>query len=121
LYIEWIKNCYKRKLADEVFVAEKNGSPVGFFTYKLDNKLLKFTGIRGLGRGIAVVLPEARGAIVGLTQEALKKGKLVQKVALGVFETLIWNRAAIKIWQKFGMDFVCSKYTFHKWIGSELI
>lgn len=116
LYIEWIKNCCKGQLADKVFVAEKEDRAVGFFTYKLDNKLLKFTGIKALGRGIAAVLPEVKGAIVGLTREALRRGKLIQRVDLGIFQTLLWNYEAIRIWQNFGMDFVCSKYTFHKWL-----
>jgi hypothetical protein len=116
LYVEWIKNCCKRKTADEVFVLEKKFRPVGFFTYNLDKKLLKFTGIKSLGRGIAAVLPEAKGGYISLLIEALKKGKLELKVDLGVFETQIWNYSVIKIWHKFKMDFVGSKYTFHKWV-----
>ena len=94
---------------------EKNDIPVGFFTYKLDKKLWEFTGVRGLGRGIAAALPENKGAIVGLTIGALREGRVTQN-DVGIFETLIWNRSAIKIWQRFGMDFVCSKYTLHKWL-----
>jgi len=121
LYAKWIRNCCKRKLADEVFVAEKRNKPVGFFTYKLDNKLLEFTEVMALGRGIAAVLPEAKGGYVNLLIEALKKVKSELKVDLCIFDTQIWNYPVIKIWQKFKMDFVCSKYTFHKWIDNKVI
>ncbi|MFN7171007.1 MAG: hypothetical protein ACK4NT_07220, partial [Candidatus Omnitrophota bacterium] len=72
LYSEWIKNaCLPRPCTQErgldkatafTFVVEKRNRPIGFFTCKLNQALLKWTKIKVLGRGLAAVLPEARGA-----------------------------------------------------------
>ena len=118
LYIEWVKNCCKGELADEVLIAEKKGKVVGFFTYKLDERLKRFMGVKCAGRGIAAVSPEAKGAYVSLLKAAIERGELITKLDLGEFETQVWNYPVIKIFQRFGMNYVNSKHAFHKWIGS---
>jgi RimJ/RimL family protein N-acetyltransferase len=117
LHIEWIKNCCNGKLADKVLVAERSGNVIGFFTYKLDEILRDSTGIKCWGRGIAAISPQAKGAYVSLLKAAVQRGKLRAKVDLGEFETQIWNYPVIKIYKRFGMDYVSSKYSYHKWLG----
>lgn len=67
------------------------------------------------GRGLSAVLPEAKGAYVSLVKAA------IQNIFLHYdyleFDTQLTNYEVIKVWQKFGFDFIRAKHTFHKRLG----
>jgi hypothetical protein len=116
-YAEWVNNCFNKSLADEILVAERNGKVVGFFTYKLDKRLSAFAGINFFGRGIAAVLPGAKGAYVNLLEAAIEKARSnFGNDCCGELDTQIWNYQAIKVFQRFRMDFVNSAFSFHNWL-----
>lgn len=114
LFGEWIKNCTRGKYADRVIVAERDSQVVGFLTFKLNKELQKFTGYKIAGHGLSAVSPEAKGIYPGLVKAA------IQYIALNYdfleFDTQLNNYEVIKVWQKFGFDFIRVKYTFHNWL-----
>jgi len=117
LYCEWIRNACVDKDTAFTFVAEKKNIPVGFFTCELNQGLLKWTKIKVLGRGLAAVLPEAKGAYISFIKAALHRGMKILKVDIGEFDTQIYNYSVIKAYQRFGMIPAKARYTFHKWIN----
>ncbi len=111
---EWIKNCCSDISEDIVLVAEKGGKVKGFFTYRTNEHVYNVFGLRGVGRGISVVLPDAKGAFVSFLKSAIGKGKEEGQINLAEFDTQIWNYQSVKIFQRFGMEYVKSVVTFHK-------
>lgn len=111
-YVEWLKNCCRGNRADMVLVAEKAGIPVGFFTFLRNDSLLK-AGIQCWGRGIAAVSAAAPGAYISLLKEALRRGRSYG-IDIGEFDTQISNFPVIRLYQRFGMEFVNSSFWFHK-------
>lgn len=118
LYSEWIKNAPLDKDTAFTFVAEKENQPVGFFTCKFNHNILKWTKMKVLGRGLAAVLPEARGAYISLIKMALHRGMNILKVDIGEFDTQVYNYPVIKTYQRFGMELVLARCTFHRWMES---
>lgn len=113
-YREWVKGCFRKDMADDIFVALKKEKAVGFFTYKMDKELYTYTGIRALGRGVSVVSKYAPGAYINLLEAALRKGMCELRVDFGVFETQIWNYPVIRAYQRYGLKFVACRHTFHR-------
>jgi hypothetical protein len=105
-------------MAEFVLVAERNKKPVGFFTCRLNQDLLKYIDIRCLGRGLAAVSPEARGSYIDLMKATLYRGMKIMKVDIGEFETQGNNYPVIRAYQKSGMDLVRMKYIFNKNINT---
>lgn len=118
-HAEWLKNCLTGKMADDISVAVHKGKPVGFLAYKQNRELSEIMKVRFLGRGIAAVLPQAKGAIITLFRDTINKWLTSSdKIVLGEFETQITYYAMIKILKRLGMDYVASKHTFHRWFSS---
>jgi GNAT superfamily N-acetyltransferase len=61
LYARWLELACDGEFADVVVVAEVDGRPVGFNTFKLDSRLTEATGVGFGAHGIAAVAPEYRG------------------------------------------------------------
>jgi len=119
LYEQWIKNACLNKKRDRVLIAKKNDkTPVGFLIYRLNERIFKYTGCRIIGEGLAAISPEGKGAFPSLLKAALNNE--IKSIDYAEFDSLIHNYEAIKVYRKFGLDFVRGKYTFHKWLGDSI-
>ncbi|MBI5749729.1 MAG: hypothetical protein HZA00_11465, partial [Nitrospinae bacterium] len=116
--IEWTKNCCNGTEADVMLVAEKNGKVVGFICHKL-NKILNGLSdkIRYGGHGLSAASKEGRGAYVSLVAALIRHS--VETLTTVDYDTQINNFSVIRIWNKLGLSYVRSKYTFHRWLGAE--
>lgn len=110
LYSEWIKNSFIKR--DTIFIAVSGSKPRGFLTYKLYKDLAKITGYKIMGRGLMAVEKEAKGAIISLMKATFKD--VSSKYDCVEYDTRLNNFEVIHICQKFGLDLVRVKYTFHK-------
>jgi hypothetical protein len=116
-YIEWTKNCCDSIEADIMLVAEKEEKVVGFICHKF-NKILNGLSdkIRYGGHGLSAASKEGRGAYVSLVAALVKYS--VETLTTVDYDTQINNFDAIRIWNKLGLSYARSKYTFHKWFGN---
>jgi hypothetical protein len=113
LYGEWIRNCCKREYTNRVFVAEVKESVVGFLTFRLDRELQRFMNYKICGHGLSAVLPGIKGVYPCLVKTAIREIGLNYDCL--EFDTQLNNYEVIKVWRRFGFDFIRAKYTFHKW------
>ncbi len=112
LYSEWIKNSSS---TDTVFVATSKNKPVGFFTYRLYEDLANISGFKIMGNnGLMAVSSCAKGAIIGLMKATFED--VISNYDCVEYHTQISNREVMRLFQKFNLDFVRAKYTFHKWM-----
>jgi len=112
LYSEWIKNS---SCKDSTFVAISLNQPVGFFTHQLYKDLAHITHYKIMGKnGLMAVLSSAKGAIIGLMKTVLEDAILNYDYV--EFYTQLSNREVIRLFQKFNLDSIRAKYTFHKWM-----
>lgn len=114
-YIKWVKECCKGSLADKVLVAERKGEIIGFLSYRINKELEKLTGYKIGCQGLSTVSKRGVGVYPALVKKSIQD--FVQLYDFAEFDTQINNYEVIKIWQRFGFDFVRSKYSFHKWLG----
>lgn len=115
LFGEWIRNSCRGKYAEKVFVAEKNSRPIGFLTFKLEQEIKRLSGYKIAGHGLSAVSPRVKGIYPSLVKAAIKEIALHYDCL--EFDTQLNNYEVIKVWQRFGFDFIRAKYTFHKWLG----
>ena len=109
-YVSWaMRSCASRQVADEVLVAEWEGSIVGFFTLRLNSAEEGEAVVGG-------VLPSVQGHGVyrsfimqGMAWCASKGAKSM------VVSTQITNVAVQKVWARLGFEPSHAYYTFHKW------
>jgi len=110
IYISWAyRSCISRDVADEVLVADMNGSIVGFATLRLNNA--------EEGEGILFgVAPFAQGR--GIYRSLITYGIkwCVNKRAIRmIYSTQITNLAVQKVLTRLGFEPSHAYYTFHKW------
>jgi len=115
LFSEWVRNCSSGGYADKIFVAESRKQPVGFLTFKLNKELERFTKYKIAGRGLSAVLPGAKGVYPCLVKAAIQD--IILHYDYLEFDTQLNNYEVIKVWQRFGFNFIRAKYTFHKWLS----
>ncbi len=112
LYTEWIKN---NSSTATVFVATSKNKPVGFFTYRLYEDLANISGFKIMGNnGLMAVTPQAKGAIIGLMKATFKD--VISNYDCVEYYTQLSNREVMHLFQRFNLDFIRTKYTFHKWL-----
>jgi len=109
-YVSWAeRSVMSRDVADEVFVAELDGSVVGFATLRMNTPQE--------GEGVLFgVAPEAQGR--GIYRSFIVRGMawcLANGAARMVVSTQITNLAVQKVWARVGFEPSHSYYTFHKW------
>ena len=114
LFGEWVKNSCEKKYTDRIFVAERNNEAIGFLTFSLDKKLKEHTGYKICGYGLSAVSPKIKGIYPALVKAAIQD--IITHFDCLEFDTQLDNYKVIKIWQKFGFDFLKAKHTFHRWI-----
>jgi hypothetical protein len=109
-YVSWaVRSCLSREVAEEVLVAEFDGSIQAFITLRMNS----------LDEGEAVVggvMPSAQGGgtyrafIIHTMHWCLEQG-----ATFTVLSTQITNIAVQKVWARLGFEMNHSYYTFHKW------
>jgi len=114
VFREWIKNSLKEGSSQRVFVARKWSQPCGFLTFTLNRKLESCCKGRIAGHGLSAVSPEAKGAYIALVKAAIEE--TARNYDCLEFDTQLSNQEVIKVWQRFGFDFIRAKHTFHKWL-----
>jgi GNAT superfamily N-acetyltransferase len=110
VYVSWAyRSCVSREVADEVLVADLNGSIVGFATLRLNSA--------EEGEGVLFgVAPSAQGQ--GVYRSFMIRGMqwcLSNRAKRMVVSTQITNIAVQKVWTRLGFGPSYSYYTFHKW------
>jgi len=114
LYVEWIRNSIRGKLADAIIVAEIDGKPVGFTTLKHFRARADEVGVNIGALILSAVLPEARGR--GVYTSMIRKGleHLMPIVEIAELGTQITNFAVQKAWSTLGFKLASGSYAFHK-------
>ncbi len=112
-YMDWaVRSCVDRKTADEVLVAEMDGSVVGFATLRLNGK--------SEGEGVLFgVHPSAQGhgiykSFMVRAMQWFKERGAEQMVV----STQINNLAVQKVWVRVGFEPSHAYYTFHRWFDN---
>lgn len=114
LYRRWFENCVSGERADKIFVAEKEGIPVGFIACDV-KKIEKLRAKIGAVPLNAVLKDYRRqGVYKALASEALNwfKGEKCKYVEI---RTQLSTLAPQYVWQSFNGRLVKSEYVFHKW------
>jgi GNAT superfamily N-acetyltransferase len=110
VYISWaLRSCVSRDVADEVLVADLDGSVAGFATLRLNSP------------------EEGEGVLFGVARSAQRRG-IYRSFMIGgmewcrsmgatrmVVSTQITNIAVQKVWTRLGFEPSHAYYTFHKW------
>lgn len=113
LFAKWIENSCWGAGAERFFVAERKGEAAGFLSFDIDADLEKISRYRIGGHGLSAVAKTAKGAYLSLVKAAMRK--ICAEYDCLEFDTQLYNYEVIKIWQRFGFDFIRAKHTFHKW------
>jgi len=114
LYVEWIRNSIRGKIADAIVVAELDGKPVGFTTIENFRARADEVGANIGALILSAVLPEARGR--GVYTSMIRKGLeyLRPKVDIAELGTQITNFAVQKAWSTLGFKLAYGTYAFHR-------
>ncbi|MBM3255261.1 MAG: hypothetical protein FJZ08_03075 [Candidatus Omnitrophica bacterium] len=114
LFKEWVKDSCAKRSSHKVFIAQKSGEVAGFLTFELNKELERLSGYKIAGHGLSAVSPQAKGAYVSLVKAAIEE--IASHYDCLEFDTQLNNYEVIKVWQRFGFDFIRAKHTFHKWV-----
>lgn len=118
LYARWFELAMDGEFGDVVVVAEVDGQPVGFNTFKLDRALSAVAGVGFASHGIAAVLPGFRGRA---SQPAMLHWLAEwQRERGGSFNrgrVLLDNYPMQRACLKSGAFVTQSYHTFHTWRG----
>lgn len=109
-YVDWaVRSCVSREVADEVLVADLEGTIAGFATLRMNSE--------EEGEGVLFgVAPFAQGR--GIYRSFMVHGMewcLSQGARRMVVSTQIINIAVQKVWARVGFEASHAYYTFHKW------
>ncbi len=111
IYDEWCRNLFNGKWADMVHIARRGGRPVGFLGHQSFHELEERYSVKIIGRGLAGVLPEGRGAYA-----ALVAATMAHTPDFAEYDTQIQNFPAINVWIRFGFAFLRGRFTLHRWL-----
>ncbi|HAJ56346.1 MAG TPA: hypothetical protein DCL35_01090 [Candidatus Omnitrophica bacterium] len=116
LYETLVENCCSGAAADEVFVAVRNGKPVGYVACKFRRDISRILKVRvGYIRHLAVSPAEGFGCGPGLQEAALEWSR--GKVDIVESTTTVQNLPILKISLKTGMGVVASDFRLARWFG----
>lgn len=113
-YVSWaVRSCTSREVADEVLVAELDGTVAGFATLRMNSP--------EEGEGVLfAIAPEAQGhGIYRLFMVSGMHWCAEQGAERMVVSTQITNIAVQKVWCRVGFEPSYSFYTFHKWFDED--
>lgn len=111
VYGNWVQNSFKKE--DPVWVALKDGTPIGFITYGQKASLYAEARTSIMGHGLMVVDPRAIGAAISLVQATFEDVRLHRDA--GEYDVLLHNAAVMRIYQRFHLPIVRRRATFHYW------
>lgn len=122
LYARWFELALDGEFGDVVVVAEVDGRPVGFNTFKLDPALSAATGVGFAQHGIAAVEPEFRGragqpAMLHWLAEWQRRRQPGARFNRG--RVLITNYPMQRACIKSGGFTTQAFHTFHRWCGPD--
>jgi len=114
IYPSWAwRSCVSRDVADEVLVADLDGTILGFATLRLNSP--------EEGEGVLFgVAPFAQGR--GIYRSFMIHGMRwcqAKGVSRMVVSTQLTNVAVQKVWTRVGFEFSHAHYTFHKWFHTQ--
>ena len=120
LYAEWAKNAYKG-YADCIFVAEVDGRLVGYSVWSEPGITQQLLGTRIGLYGICGIHPDAhgKGIFKSLTLAGMKW--LEGKADIVEGGTLVNNYPVQRGYATLGWQIIDARYTFHKWIKSNVV
>jgi RimJ/RimL family protein N-acetyltransferase len=114
VYPSWAyRSCVSREVADDILIAEMDGSVVGFVTLQLSSPqegAVVLGGVSHSAQGYGIY----RSFLIRGMDWLLSKGATRMIVS-----TQITNIAVQKVWARIGFELAHAKYTFHKWFDSQ--
>lgn len=114
LYVNWFNRVFDGSWADGVQAIRRDGRYVGFCSFQHLKEIEELGGPRVIGRGLAAVLPEAKGGYAVLTRMIHRRCPLGSRFQ--EFDTQINNYPPINIWARESMRFVKTRATLHCWL-----
>lgn len=119
LYVAWFRKVFDGSWADGAQALRRDGRYVGFCSFQHAAQVAsEFAGPSIIGRGLAAVLPEARGGYAVLTRMIHTRcpfGSRFQE-----FDTQLQNFPTIRVWIQEGMRFVRARITLHRWLDERV-
>lgn len=107
VYADWAhRSCLSREVADDVLLAEIEGTPVGFATLHGEEGVLFGVSPSAQGRGVYRAL-----MLAGMERCAARGAKRM------LVSTQLTNIAVQKVWVRLGFEPSSSCYTFHEWLA----
>lgn len=107
------RNCCLGKIADGIFVLEKDKHVIGFYIFRNDCKIGHFY----IGYVVSVALAsEAQGKGIGTAFMEKVDKMLLDKFDFLIGKVHIANIPMIKAMNKANAEFVYAMHTFHKWL-----
>jgi hypothetical protein len=115
LYVQWFRKVFDGSWADGAQAIRMNGRLVGFCSFQHARDVeAEFRGPRIIGRGLAAVLPEAKGGYAVLTRMIHHQCPLGSRFQ--EFDTQLQNFPTINVWARENMRFVRARATLHRWL-----
>lgn len=113
VYISWaVNSCISHDFADEVLVAELNGSVVGLATLRMNSSVESEGVLFGVVQPARKIEVYRSFMIHGMEWSVLKGAKRM------VVSTQLINIVVQRVWIRFGFEMRKSYYTLHKWFDS---
>lgn len=118
LYAQWFLESCRGAFAHVVLVAELDGKPVGFQTYKIEEEFARITGVALATFGIGTVSDEQRGKRVlpSMLRAVVRWGE-ARSVTLSRGRTVVHNISMHRACLRSGAFIGATFHTFHKWLG----
>lgn len=114
LYVAWFRKVFDGSWADGAQALRRDGRMVGFCSFQHLEELEQLGGPRVIGRGLAAVLPEAKGGYAVLTRMIHRRCPLGSRFQ--EFDTQLQNFPTINVWARESMRFVRARATLHRWL-----
>lgn len=118
LYVAWFHRVFDGSWADGVQALRRDGRLIGFCSFQHARDVeQELDGPRIIGRGLAGVLPEAKGGYAVLTWMIHNRCPLGSRFQ--EFDTQLQNFATINVWARARMRFVRARATLHRWLDED--
>lgn len=113
-YLEWARQSVRKRMADEVLVAEDpSGGAIGYLAYRI-RRPAGSASLPVFGSGIGACRPDALGAYTGLLLAATIRARDLG--AIGECQTHNYNFPVIRVYEAAGLHYVRAEYTLHAWL-----
>lgn len=113
-YIEWARQCSRRRMADMVIVAEAaSGQPIGYLALRRRQPVSSL-GTPVHGGGLGACRRDSPGAYIGLLRAAEIRN--TEAGAISETQTQIHNLSVIRTYVAVGCYYVRGEFTLHAWL-----